>query len=575
MFKLLLLLILLQSIQAKVIYVKASRVDMESSEVTSTYDEIKIEDDLESELPQTEGLFISEQGAFAGASTLKLRGTERGFSKIFLDDIELTDPTDINRSFQINLLNNFGVSNALVLKGPQSVHFGSDAVGGIVRLQTKLKQKRPVELSLGLGSNDFREYGVKFIKKSKKIKLKIISNYTSTDGLSSYSKGQERDFFKKFNFYGVTEAKISNKDTFKYSFLMINSNADIDNYTADIIHNDRSRYDQTTHQVKYSRRSFNDRLKSDLKISRTNIFRDTQGDNPSELSGKTEKIEWFHHLYLNSVFTPSLLVEYNKETATNLSEFTSFDSRTLEYASVSLGLKSHFDNFVVDSGLKYLKHTTFSNLYALNIGIKYLMNKNTSFFTNASRNYVLPTVFQTYYGRGEPALEATTGKSVDLGLERAFGRLKFNIALFNNEFENQIDYDQSNNKYNNIKRSYVRGIESKISFFYKKLKTTLGGSVHRSVVKDTGAYIGKSPRLMSFLNVEYTIADEFLVKSNWRYVGERNDFGRMPSHLVGDFFLSYRMFNLSLRNVLDKDYENSRNYSTLGRTLFFNVKYEI
>ena len=193
MFKFLLLLISFQSIQAKVIYVKASRVDMESSEVTSIYDEIKIEDDLESELPQTEGLFISEQGAFAGASTLKLRGTERGFSKIFLDDIELTDPTDINRSFQINLLNNFGVNNALVLKGPQSVHFGSDAVGGIVRLQTKLKQKRPVELSLGLGSNDFREYGAKFLKKTKKLKLKIISNYTSTDGLSSYSKGQERD----------------------------------------------------------------------------------------------------------------------------------------------------------------------------------------------------------------------------------------------------------------------------------------------------------------------------------------------------------------------------------------------
>ena len=574
--KLLILSLLFSSVFAEKVYVKATRIETDSDSITSPFSIYENEGHSQHSVEKESSLYISSTGAYGGADTLKLRGTERGYTKIMLDDIELGDPTDINRSFQFNLLNNLNIDETIVLKGPQSTHYGSDAVGGIIKLNTNEVDDSLYKLRVYHGSNRLMGNSISLYAKKNKMKYKLLTSLESTDGVSSYSRGQERDFYRKSNFYGVVEAQINSTLTLKYSGLSIQSKQDIDDFGADRRDGDLSIYKQNTHQVKLTKDLFYKRAESSLKLTRSNIFRNSQGKYPSEQNGYEEKAEIFLNYFLNEFITPSFLVEASKENASNISDFTNIDNKSLESYSISANANIAKNKIRSQIGLRHIEHSAFENFTSYKLGLSYLYSEKLKLFSSFSRNFVLPTVYQAYYSGNSGQLRPTTGFTKEVGVLYRLNNSELTLSLFENEFENQIDYDSSANKYLNIKESQIRGGEIKLAHrMHPSFQTTLSTTIIRSEVKDTGKYLGKSPRLLSTLFLKYMKTDTLSLSSNWRYVGERNDSGRLPSHLVGDIAVNYKAISLKLNNILDKSYENSRSYQTLGRNYMISLSYEI
>ncbi len=82
------------------------------------------------------GLQINTTGA-GGVSTLMIRGAASDETLVMIDGIALNDPTAPGRGYELGTLSLDNVERIEIVRGPQSVLFGSDAMGGVVNIVTK------------------------------------------------------------------------------------------------------------------------------------------------------------------------------------------------------------------------------------------------------------------------------------------------------------------------------------------------------------------------------------------------------------------------------------------------------
>jgi vitamin B12 transporter len=90
--------------------------------------------DILSTLP---GVHLSQDGAFGGLATLRLRGASSDKTLVLVDGAEVNDPTAPSGGFDVSSLDLAEVEKIEVLSGPRGSLWGSDAIGGVVAITTR------------------------------------------------------------------------------------------------------------------------------------------------------------------------------------------------------------------------------------------------------------------------------------------------------------------------------------------------------------------------------------------------------------------------------------------------------
>jgi vitamin B12 transporter len=83
------------------------------------------------------GLNVVQTGGPGGLTSVFIRGTNSNHTKVLIDGIEVSDPSNPNGSFDYAHLLTSDIQQVEVLRGPQSGLYGSDAIGGVVSIVTK------------------------------------------------------------------------------------------------------------------------------------------------------------------------------------------------------------------------------------------------------------------------------------------------------------------------------------------------------------------------------------------------------------------------------------------------------
>jgi vitamin B12 transporter len=83
------------------------------------------------------GLNVVQTGGPGGQTAIFMRGTNSNHVKVFLDGIDISDPSTPNGSFDYAHLLTGDIERIEVLRGPQSGLYGSDAIGGVISITTK------------------------------------------------------------------------------------------------------------------------------------------------------------------------------------------------------------------------------------------------------------------------------------------------------------------------------------------------------------------------------------------------------------------------------------------------------
>ncbi|MBP6580365.1 MAG: TonB-dependent receptor, partial [Sphingorhabdus sp.] len=103
-------------------------------------------------LVRTPGVTISNTGPIGGFSAVRIRGAEGEQTLALVDGVRINDPASPGGGFDFGNLLIGNIEQVEVLRGPNSVPWGSQAIGGVVNIVTR----RPTE---NIAANLRAEYG--------------------------------------------------------------------------------------------------------------------------------------------------------------------------------------------------------------------------------------------------------------------------------------------------------------------------------------------------------------------------------------------------------------------------------
>jgi vitamin B12 transporter len=89
------------------------------------------------------GLNVVQSGGPGGQTSIFMRGTNSNHTKILIDGIDVSDPSNPNRTFDLGQLLTSDIQQIEVLRGPQSGLYGADALGGVISFITKKGEGPP------------------------------------------------------------------------------------------------------------------------------------------------------------------------------------------------------------------------------------------------------------------------------------------------------------------------------------------------------------------------------------------------------------------------------------------------
>jgi vitamin B12 transporter len=83
------------------------------------------------------GLNVVQTGGPGGQTSVFMRGTNSNQTKVLIDGIDVSDPSNPNGSFDFAHLLTADIQQLEILRGPQSGLYGSDAIGGVISIITQ------------------------------------------------------------------------------------------------------------------------------------------------------------------------------------------------------------------------------------------------------------------------------------------------------------------------------------------------------------------------------------------------------------------------------------------------------
>ncbi len=563
------------------------------------------------------GVYIAQQGGPGTLESIFLRGGNSSHTLVLIDGIEMNMPNDPSNTFDFSNLTTDNIERIEILRGPQSILYGSDALAGVINIITKKGYGKPKTfLSLEGGS-----YGT--IKGLGGLNGSIkLFNYSLT-----FSKYKTAGFSAASKKYGNTEKDGTDNENFSSQFgFNLHKNFNLNVYYR--YNNANTDYDQhggmfgddPTYIYKLDESAF--RTEGDLSLLGGLInsklgfsyFRnvrkysfDSTLNNPfgstSFYDGRKIKFDMQNNLNLSENFKFILGLETEQEKAyTEYYYFTSsyFYGNILPFSSsrtsaVYLENQFKFLNAIFGTvGIRYDHHQRFGSKITYRIAPAYIIwQTGTKLKATLGTGFKAPSLtflFDPAYGNPDLKPEQSTGW--DAGFEQFVNNyLSFGITYFNNSFRNLFTYG-ANFKEVNLDKALTDGLEFFVDIHpIEKLKLKANYTYTKAVDKsenspDYNEALLRRPMHKIDLSINYDFSSDINTNIDLIYVGKRDDKiftgnssqrTKLSPYTLINLSVSYKLFdyirlNGRIENLLDKYYEEVYGYATPGFSAYAGIK---
>jgi len=562
-------------------------------------------------LREVPSLDVVQNGGQGAITSVFIRGAKSEHTLVLVDGVEANNPVTTGRTFNFANLNVTNIERIEVLRGPQSVLYGSDAIGGVVNIITK-KGKGPFQSRFGGEYGSFRTWraNANVSGGSRFMNYAVGISHMDTEGISAASDkesgNKEKDGYENTTFsarVGLTPFETLDVDVI---LRYVDASGELDNGGG--ANQDDPNYDEDTQTILLrtaaSLSLFDGFWEQVLGVSFSRHDRDTingkDSDHPLDSAegvydSSTRKLDWQHHLYLHESNILTIGAEYEREDASSTYESESmwgpFSSEFGNETSETKGLYvqdqiSLMDTFFAAVGVRTDNHSRFGSKTTYRVAPACVIRKTgTRLKGSYGTGYKAPSLFQLFSSYGDEDLKPEKSIGWDAGFEQSFWkeRVSFGLTYFDNHYKTMIDFDSGLSLYQNIGEATSSGTEVFAAFQPVDFLSLRAAYTHTNTKDtDTGEQLLRRPKKKYTCDVDVRFLEKGNLHLTLLHVGERQDmdYSTWPaSHVTLD---SYTVVNLSasfqahenvrvfgrVDNLLDEAYEQVLGYGTKGTGVY-------
>jgi vitamin B12 transporter len=594
------------------VVVTANRVPTELKDVAGSLTLItaadiaeKQESTLPDVLKDVPGLNVVQSGGAGGQTSVFMRGTNANHVKVFVDGVDVSDPSTPNGTYDFGQLLTADVARVEVLRGPQSGLYGSDAIGGVINVITKQGQGAP-QFTAGLEGGSFQTFnqnaGVSGSTGAFHYAADIAhfdAGATPVTPLDILAPGEKRIDDAYDNVTASTRLGYDLTSNFDLGLVARYANTQL-KFTGDDFDTgfpDAAQSQSATRQ--YSTRGtahlalFDGRFDQTLGVAYSSIVTTDASldDGTSYAAGDRIKVDWRGDVKLMPGETLVLGAEHQRDAISQpISASTTTDSGYAELVS------NPIKDLNATVAIRYDANSGFGNAVTYRFAPTYFVEATgTKLKASLGTGFKAPTLSQRFedfpsFGfSGNPDLKPESSQGYDVGFEQALldnRMLQFGATWFHNTIKNLIDDNASFTSYANVGRAHTQGVESFVALRPMRTVSLRVDYTYTEAQDDVLMQtLLRRPRDKWTFEARWQATDKLSLDMNLLSVGSWIDGNRQftisrlvaPGYTTVDFTANYDVTDKlaiygRVANLADERYEDPVGFLRPSRGVFAGVR---
>ena len=552
------------------------------------------------------GLDVVQTGARGGTTSVFIRGAGSGQTLVLLDGQPLNDPSDPGRSYDLASLSTDNVERIEVLRGPQSVLYGSDAMGGVIAIISR-QGEGPLRASLyGEGGSYGTSLGrAQASGSARSLDYSASASRYQTAGIpsagSDYGNRIDDGFLN-----GTLSGRLGFKpaESLRLDLSGRNSYSKFDLDQRGGAGADDPSYTGTSNETGLAARAnlslLGGRLVQKAGLALTaqdrRFVQDATPADPASTSrssscGRTVRFEYQAVARLHPANTLTAGVDQQEEEArstySSQSLFGPYESVLDVKKAATTGvymedLMKLAGRLFISAGARRDQNSRFGSADTYRIAPSLLLARSlTKLKASLATGFKAPTLYQTYSQYGSLSLSPERSLAWDAGFEQELFDQRVLLAgsYFRNDFRDLIDFNNATQVYYNVGRARTEGYEAALEL-KPSAEWALKANFTYTSAKDLaqGTALLRRPRLKFGGDLEVHPTGTLALDIGAAYTGPRRDldFSVYPAapvvlggyglwHISGSYEAS-RGLRLTgrIENMFNKRYEEVAGYGSLG-----------
>ena len=556
---------------------------------------------------------VTQSGAYGAPAMIRIRGANPSQTLLIMDGMKVYDPASVDGAFNFAQLPFDNIQQIEITRGPQGALYGSDAIGGVINIESRKPDKPFFETGIEAGSFRTLDEYVNFGGYEKGLHYSFAYSQFNTRGISTADSVtnpsiHEVDPYVRKSFAGRLDYEVRDNLTI---------GATLRNIYA------RFRYDDSSPVWPWALRD-NDQLIGKSNLFLYSIYVEHQPieqydysirysymnnlrkdfDYPNGLSdwynGRAVRLDYQNnfHIFDFDVFTvgydylQELSDSYYADFANGISDPPkAFDRNSGFYIQNKIYFK---DIIGSTQSMRVDKHSQFGTHNTYKIDVFYLAPTGTRLRGIYSTGFKAPSLYQLYapansamwFLGGNTKLKPEDAKSYEIGIDQyLFGKtLKLSATYFHIRFSNLIKYFTDpvtfQGTYQNVSKAKSAGMEfgAEINIFDEKVRVSANLTSNKTMDYSTNRELAKVPQNQFNINIDVNPISKLALGIDINHTGRYFDVGAdkiKQFTLVGlraDYAITknFSIFG-RIENLFNKHYQEVRGYGEPGINAYGGV----
>lgn len=506
---------------------------------------------------------IVQLGDLGQQSSIFLRGTNSTQTLVLRDGVRLNTAT--TGAASIPFLDTTDIKQIEILKGPASVLYGTDAIGGVIQLISKTPEKTSAFVTGEIGEN--------------KTYKSLVGADLAEDGLYAQIRGQRLET----DGTAVKEIKNNPKAAFEQKGYSAKIGVDKDAYglSLDYSQNEgNSQYDNFGALTDQDFKNEIINLKGHIQVqpsielnARLSQFKDDLYQNDPNYLGeldyvlsKTQEAELYgkwqitphQNILLGSTFQniKGDVLSYGKKYDTDVDSQGYYIQHQYNHSGLNTQV-----------GLRIEDHEQYGTHTIGQAAVRYQILPLTSIYTNIGTAFRSPTLNELYSSSGNPDLKPEESISYEIGLDQklTYG-FSSGISLYRNQVDHLIDATGATGyKFKNLDKATFEGTEVYLKWAGEHLYVNATYNYVRAQDDSTNEDLSRRPRQKAAFTTgwqEPTFGFSTTLTANSSSDNSAYDNVRIPGHFNIDMHGYYNVNEAvklfaNIQNVGDSKYRTA------------------